>query len=41
MIKLGLSIEDDRIEEEDKLPGLEKEENVEHEGARSKMEEVD
>ena len=41
MIKLGLSIDDDRMdEEEDKLPGLEQTQNTE-EGARSKMEEVD
>jgi len=41
MIKLGLSIDDDRIDEEDeKVPGLEKEEHHE-EGTKSKMEEVD
>jgi molecular chaperone HtpG len=39
MIKLGLSIDDDHIEEEDHAPGLEKEEVGEK--PSSKMEEVD
>ncbi|CAK71978.1 unnamed protein product (macronuclear) [Paramecium tetraurelia] len=42
MIKLGLSIDDAGIEEEDeKLPQLEKKEDANTEATKSKMEEVD
>jgi molecular chaperone HtpG len=39
MIKLGLSIEDNNIDQEEDLPSLEKE--AEDSGVKSKMEEVD
>jgi len=40
MIKLGLSIDDDKIEEEDHMPNLVKEEQPSKEG-HNKMEDVD
>jgi molecular chaperone HtpG len=39
MIKLGLSIEDDKIEEEENMPNLEKDSKAT--GVTNKMEEVD
>lgn len=41
MIKLGLSIDEHGIEEEDNIPALEKNEERATETTKSKMEEVD
>jgi len=41
MIKLGLSIEDDAVDEEDDMPGLVPDQNQEQEGDTNRMEDVD
>jgi len=41
MIKLGLSIEDDAVEDEDDMPGLVPDQNQEQEGDTNRMEDVD